>query len=483
MKTKFCEGIFLICLAVACVPLFSQTQVSGTIINATWSKSGSPYIVNSDLLIASLKIEPGVLVLFNGKFVFEVAGKLEAVGTDKEMIVFRSDTSRTFWRGIFFNGSQPSELSHCLVEWSIQGGIRVNSSSPFIHHCRIKNNFAFVDGMPANTGAGSGIDVRSGHPVISNCVIDSNYVTLYSDYASFYNKGGALCVSGSAQASLYNCVISYNLLESFPGHSEGGGIYIAQGSVDIANCVIYGNETRAQGDAEGGGIHLAAYEGSTSAKATILNSIVYANKPSQISWFSWIDPPKVTYSCIDGGYSGDENINYNPLFLDNQFHLIDGASPCIDKGTALITTNDLADPNNPLIALFPSLGLLRNDIGAYGGPKASNLPFVNIPTRVHSSRSDHVPALFSLQQNYPNPFNSSTCIQFEISAEPDISLTIFNMKGEKINTLFKGSLPVGVHRVSWNGTSELGIRVPSGIYFYRLQSPNQIQNRKCILVQ
>lgn len=83
-----------------------------------------------------------------------------------------------------------------------------------------------------------------------------------------------------------------------------------------------------------------------------------------------------------------------------------------------------------------------------------------------------------LVQNYPNPFNPQTTIHFGIPKSSEISIIIFNVKGEMIEYLFKGKKDAGKHFITWDAKD-----IPSGIYFIRLQADNFYQLRKCLLLK
>lgn len=86
-------------------------------------------------------------------------------------------------------------------------------------------------------------------------------------------------------------------------------------------------------------------------------------------------------------------------------------------------------------------------------------------------------------RNYPNPFNPSTIIAFDM-AKPSIgSLQIFNTKGQLVKTLHNGALETGSNSFHWDGTSDSGNSVASGIYFYRLQSPEGTFTRKMLMMK
>ncbi len=90
---------------------------------------------------------------------------------------------------------------------------------------------------------------------------------------------------------------------------------------------------------------------------------------------------------------------------------------------------------------------------------------------------------FSLTQNYPNPFNPTTNIVFSLEESSDISLEIYNVIGQKITTLAMGRYASGSHHIEWNGIDENGKRVSSGIYFYKLSTPNNSVQKKMLLLK
>jgi hypothetical protein len=77
-------------------------------------------------------------------------------------------------------------------------------------------------------------------------------------------------------------------------------------------------------------------------------------------------------------------------------------------------------------------------------------------------------AQFRLHQNYPNPFNPSTTIIYDMYAEGDIRLDLYDVLGRNVATLDEGRKGAGTHEVTFSSASEGGIRLSSGIYLYRL---------------
>jgi hypothetical protein len=89
-----------------------------------------------------------------------------------------------------------------------------------------------------------------------------------------------------------------------------------------------------------------------------------------------------------------------------------------------------------------------------------------------------LPKEFALYQNYPNPFNPETKIAFDLPARVDVSLTIYNMLGQKVKTLVNEPRPAGAYTILWDGSNNQGIKVASGIYVYTIRAGDFVQSRK-----
>jgi len=104
--------------------------------------------------------------------------------------------------------------------------------------------------------------------------------------------------------------------------------------------------------------------------------------------------------------------------------------------------------------------------------------FYNTNLKSEIEQQADIPAKFHLAQNYPNPFNASTVIRYEIPKRAFTTLRIYNLKGQLVETLVNRSLPAGSHQIYWN-PGEL----PSGMYFYRIESDNVRLTRKCLILK
>jgi hypothetical protein len=79
-----------------------------------------------------------------------------------------------------------------------------------------------------------------------------------------------------------------------------------------------------------------------------------------------------------------------------------------------------------------------------------------------------IPVAFALHQNYPNPFNPNTHIAFSMPSAGWATITVFNMLGQEVRTLWNGPAAAGTNRLTWNAADGAGRSVASGLYFYRL---------------
>jgi hypothetical protein len=92
--------------------------------------------------------------------------------------------------------------------------------------------------------------------------------------------------------------------------------------------------------------------------------------------------------------------------------------------------------------------------------------------------SENKPGSYHLDQNYPNPFNPSTRISFALPENGYVILKIYNSLGQEITTLINKELTAGMHNIEWNAAN-----LPSGIYYYRIQSGNFTDMKKMLYIR
>jgi hypothetical protein len=88
-----------------------------------------------------------------------------------------------------------------------------------------------------------------------------------------------------------------------------------------------------------------------------------------------------------------------------------------------------------------------------------------------------------LLQNEPNPFNPTTRIAFTLGRETPVRLEIVDVAGRRRRVLLDARRPAGPHVVRWDGTDEQGHAMPSGVYLYRLTTPDWSATRKMVLLR
>jgi hypothetical protein len=94
-----------------------------------------------------------------------------------------------------------------------------------------------------------------------------------------------------------------------------------------------------------------------------------------------------------------------------------------------------------------------------------------------------VPSPPSPPQVYPNPLRARASVRFELPYSDTVNLTIFDVMGRAVRTLFEGELPSGVHVVSWDALNDAGDRVSSGVYWVRFRAQEFTTTRKLLLTR
>lgn len=418
-------------------------------ISGIWKPDFNPYQINNDVEILSadsLIIEPGTEIYLENAL-FTVYGKLTADGTGEFPIIF---TSNEEWSGIKLKDSEyNNSISNCEISHANICGIKVDNAN-----VDILNNKIFENSSGAS---GAGIDVNNSN----------------------------------------NVHIENNLICNNMSSSLAGGIGCNGSSIEIWNNIIVNNQ----------GLNAGSISLKNNSDANIVNNTITHNSANsefflfnsfpnfmnciimpEHELFTMINSaPFITYSCIDGGYSGVGNIDEDPLFENTSegfgidYNGQDGTwylqteSPCIDAGNPDAEYNDIEDVNNPGYALFPAMGTITNDMGAFGG-----LGFQNYT----DSHNDIIPAESAIALKvFPNPFNPQTTISFKVKNAESAQIVIYNIRGQKIIS-FENLTPYKQkQKVIWNGTDKFGKRVSSGVYLISLKSATEFKTQKVLLLK
>jgi parallel beta-helix repeat protein/predicted outer membrane repeat protein len=240
-----------------------------------------------------------------------------------------SNNSATEGGGLYNYTSSPT-LTNCTFSGNSasKGGGMLHSSgpssSPLLINCTFTQNTA--------VWGGGGMHNWWGLPTVINCTFTQN--TAYWG-GGMYSQGNSLptvsnCTFSENSAThsgggMYNYLIDPTVTNcTFSGNSatEGGGLYNYNSSPTVSNCTFSENSAIDSG----GGMY------NISGSPMVTNCILWGDSPDEISGGGI---PIVTYSNIEGSWTGDGNIDADPRFVDpdsSDYHL-SSESPCVDAGT------------------------------------------------------------------------------------------------------------------------------------------------------
>ena len=208
------------------------------------------------------------------------------------------------------------------------GGMTNFDGSPTISNCSFIGNAAYADGGGIRNWGNS-------KPVIKNCIFRNNRVV---------QEGGGIMNGPGSKATIINC----RFLHNYAGE-DGGGMYNNESYTKVTNCVFQNNSSGLTGggmynvnssntlitnctffqnsaDVQGGALS------NRESNPELVNCILWNNSaPEYPEIFNQESTSKITFSLVKGGYTGNGNIDSEPLFADKWLRL-SATSPCIDAG-------------------------------------------------------------------------------------------------------------------------------------------------------
>ncbi len=403
-------------------------DIHSTIIDA--GEEGSVVVFkngeNSNAKLIGFKIQNGHAINGGGIHITNSSPTLEN-------LIILDNTVTQNGGGIYCNNANPIISNSAIYSNSTDlsvgkgGGIFTYSSNPIIDKIWMTNN-------KARYGGGICFDSLSG-PVIRNSGI------LYNEAG---NGGGIF--SRHSQPTFVNTSISHNW-----SSNDGGGIAIIESNAFILNSTICDNWCYGSGTA--GGVY------NENGDLSIMNTILWSNHPDEIKGFA-----DVNYSTITGGFAGTGNIDQDPMFDDDSggfgYHLL-YTSPCIDAGKP-----DTTGLNLPEFDMAGEIRIFneRIDMGAYEWNTT-----VGIDDGSISETSQLQVA------TYPNPFYASTTIEYYLNQPSDVTLTIYNHLGKKVD-LISQHQQAGKQSLTWQPKG-----IPPGMYYFTLQAGDQVSTGKMVM--
>lgn len=473
LNIRFFSLLFGICLLTAISITFAQTDIQAGDVSGTWTKTNSPYQVAGEITIPSgetLNIEPGAKVIFKGHFKFKIRGRLLAIGSPEDTIIFTAQSTQTGWYGLRFDqisdANDSSKLIYCKIQYGyattgddlVGGGILVNNFDKLlISHCLITRNKTVGD----KYSGGGGIGIISSSPRIENNCISYNNV--------IGGHGGGIFLIRNSYPVIINNIIYKN--QAFGG---GGVSSYKCNPVFINNTIVYNSA------GHGGALDClftfpSFFNTILSKNSSLVGSQVHITTPGAPNFY-FCDVQDGTEAfgynhTNEGNYNGTyiSNIENDPMFLDtasDNYQLSDN-SPCIGAGNDSIRISNLSyyapqhDFNgNPR----PGPSNSHPDIGACENA------LKNSSTEIKEIQK-HKAGEFRLYQNFPNPFNPNTNIEFRIPESGFVKLIVYDILGKEVETLINEYKSTGIYKVEFRADN-----LPSGVYFYQLKSINAKKN-------
>ena len=112
-----------------------------------------------------------------------------------------------------------------------------------------------------------------------------------------------------------------------------------------------------------------------------------------------------------------------------------------------------------------------------------HLALARLNTSVSDGKKAPVPARFELRPAYPNPFNGSTTLLVRVPRAEHLRVSVYNVRGEKVRTLFDGPAQPQELRLTWDGRTSSGRSCPSGVYLCRAQLGSHTATRRILLLR
>tara|TARA_Y100000590_G_scaffold287563_2_gene323754 strand:+ start:1144 stop:4155 length:3012 start_codon:yes stop_codon:yes gene_type:complete len=180
------------------------------------------------------------------------------------------------------------------------------------------------------------------------------------------------------------------------------------------------------------------------------------------------------YNDCNGNWAYGVGIDNFALSIggDNDWLIISPYSGVLDPGNIVNTTVRVYTENNDNI---------NDSIQLTVADETLNIPILISPNL--SIEENNVPIEYSLGQNYPNPFNPITIIPFDIAVNEKVQLLIYNILGKQVASLVNGNLNAGRHTVTWNGKSDSGIMMPTGLYIYEIRTDKFRDTGKMLFIK
>ena len=400
------------------------------------------------------------------------------------------------------------------------GGIRIEGSDGVMTILSFNNNLVRNNYIRGSSTRGAGLCGISAGADIANNVFSGNYI----DLTSVQFRGAAICfkapyhwvnivnniISNNISPINYSdCTGSISIMDSYdiPIYLEkniftyniaydGAGFYSRRSyNLIVSNNIFSGNSAY-----RGGALSSYHTLGDTLNRPLIVNNTFFGNTATYsggaIRFNGELNAPVifncifreneapigkdirnesglelvVSYSDIDtlaisGLWNGEANIDEDPLFIDEDFH-IDVNSPCAAMGINSLEVNGIMY----YCPIFDFDGQPRPMPSTY--MPDMGVDEVDETVGISEFSEDHPSISLNV---YPNPFTTSTSIEYELQQTSTVQITIYNYLGQMIDLIPEKHQSTGKHKLTWDA-----IDLPAGLYYCMLRNGNSMQSLKMI---
>ncbi|MBN2830530.1 MAG: T9SS type A sorting domain-containing protein [Candidatus Cloacimonetes bacterium] len=195
--------------------------------------------------------------------------------------------------------------------------------------------------------------------------------------------------------------------------------------------------------------------------------------------YSYLENPPVLHELPNGTYALIWT-SYSQL----RSMVIDQNGTVLYSPGADILTNMIEDSVVKGAVVENSFYLVWQDYHTGDSPVApQELYMQKLDTAPMGIEENSLPENFITCGNYPNPFNPTTTISFSLPVNKQVKMSIYNIKGQLVNTLTDEYMLSGNHSVIWAGEDKKGSQVSSGIYFYKISTPDTSVVGKMVMVK
>ena len=352
--------------------------------------------------------------------------------------------------------------------------------------------------------AGGAIYIAKGSsPTITSNVITGNTALASDNMTYAYAQGGAIYYAESGNPIITNNVICDNLAqanEDAYGEAAGalgGGIYCENARLILSGNVIAHNQVQCyttSGDRAGGGLYLRHAEAILNGNTIVHNEAQFYPDSSLFGYGGGIccdSSALIMSSCLiaynNGGglylpYYSSDTLNISHTDLYGNECLVgnwESAPDCAGRNGNMCKDPHFCNPDSGDYHLYSTSPCAPANTG---GTLIGALPVGCSATDVDESE-ENLPIAFALHQNYPNPFNPTTTIEYSVPHHSQVILEIFNILGQSIRTLVNDAQAAGKYSAVWNGLSDDGSQVSSGVYLYRIRAGEFIETKKMVLLK